>query len=141
MPADSVRVASRLYRALAARDRDGLLNLLAAGFRGYVTDGMPNGLGGIYEGAETMMRDCWAPILAAADVRPIPEEYLPVCDDRIVVLGRYRGTARLTGRPLSAAFAHILRIEDGQVRELVQVTDTARWQQALEPPPDPTERD
>jgi ketosteroid isomerase-like protein len=139
MPADSVQIASRLYQALAAHDRDALLAVLAASFRGRVTDGMPNGLGGTYEGAQTMMRDCWARVFAAIDVRPIPDEYLPVADDRVVVLGRYLGTARRTGRPLSAAFAHILRIEDGRVSELLQITDTARWQQALEPLPDPTD--
>jgi ketosteroid isomerase-like protein len=138
MPADSVQVASRLYQAFAAHDRDALLATLAGSFRGRVTDGMPNGLGGTYEGADAMLHDCWARVFAAVDVRPIAEEYLPVAEDRIVVLGRYVGTARETGRPLSAAFAHVLRIEGGRVSELVQITDTVRWQQALELAPDPT---
>jgi ketosteroid isomerase-like protein len=140
MTTENLRTAKRLYRALAAQDRHALLETLAANFRGRVSEGMPNGLGGVYEGAEAMLRDCWTPLLAAVDVQPVPEEYLPVCDGRIVVLGRYQGTARSAGRQrLSAAFAHVLRFEDGCVSELVQVTDTACWQQALGPPsPTPT---
>ena len=49
----------------------------------------------------------------------------------MVVLGRYEGTARGTGRPLSAAFARVLRIADGRVCKLVQITHTARWNDAL----------
>jgi len=96
---------------------------------------MPAEIGGGYEGAETMLRQCWARVFALADVHPVPEEYLPVDDDRMVVLGRYQGTARATGRQISAAFAHVLRFADGRVSELVQITDTARWHAALTPTP------
>jgi uncharacterized protein len=92
---------------------------------------MPEGLGGSYEGPEAMLRRCWAPVFALLDVRPVPDEYLPAGADRVVVIGRYLGTARPTGRPLSAAFAHVLRFADGLVTELVQITDTQRWHEAL----------
>ena len=36
-----------------------------------------------------------------------------------------------TGRPLSAAFARVLRIADGRVCKLVQITHAARWNDAL----------
>ena len=105
--------------------------MLIPGFRGVVSEGMPDGLGGTYDGAEAMLRECWARVFALLDLRPVPAEYLPVADDRMVVLGRYEGTARATGSPLSAAFAHVLRFADGRVCELVQITDTARWRDAL----------
>jgi 2-(1,2-epoxy-1,2-dihydrophenyl)acetyl-CoA isomerase len=78
-----------------------------------------------------MLNDCWASVFANFDVRPIPDEYLPVGPGRIVVIGNYVGAARRTRLPLHAAFAHILRIEDGRVTELVQITDTGRWRDAL----------
>jgi uncharacterized protein len=92
---------------------------------------MPEGLGGSYDGPEAMLRGCWARVFALLDVRPVPDEYLPAGGDRVVVIGRYLGTARATGRPLSAAFVHILRFADGLVTELVQITDTERWHEAL----------
>jgi 2-(1,2-epoxy-1,2-dihydrophenyl)acetyl-CoA isomerase len=52
----------------------------------------------------------------------------------MVVTGRYVGQARGTGRALDAAFAHVLRFAgDGRISELVQITDTARWHEALRP--------
>lgn len=49
----------------------------------------------------------------------------------MVVIGRYRGTVRATGAPIDAAFAHVLRVKDVRVSELVQITDTARWHDTL----------
>jgi hypothetical protein len=57
----------------------------------------------------------------------LAEEYLHTDTDRVVAVGAYRGTVRATGAPLDAAFAHLLRIDDGKIRELVQITDTASW--------------
>jgi ketosteroid isomerase-like protein len=40
------------------------------------------------------------------------------------------GAARASGRPLDAAFAHVLTIRDGRVASLEQITDTQRWHEA-----------
>lgn len=50
-----------------------------------------------------------------------------------MILGRYLGRSRETGRSHDAAFAHVLRFQDGAVSELIQITDTARWHEALRP--------
>jgi ketosteroid isomerase-like protein len=131
MSPDNLRAARRLYDAFGSQDPRALLAALAPGFRESVSDGMPEGLGGSYDGAEAMLRDCWARVFALLDVRPVPVEYLPAGGDRVVVIGRYLGTARATGRPLSAAFAHVIRLADGLLTELVQITDTERWHEAL----------
>jgi uncharacterized protein len=118
MPSDdNMWAVRRLYDAFNAQDAGALLAVLAPGFRGVVSDGMPDGLGGSYEGPETMLHDCWARVFALMGVRPVPDEYLPAGRDRIVVVGRYLGIARASGRPLSAAFAHVLRFADGLVTD------------------------
>ena len=136
LPGDTLRIAAELYQAFAAHDAKAMRGLLTTDFRGVVTDGMPRGLGGVYKGPDAMFRDCWGPVFKLVDVHPVPAEYLPVADDRMVVLGRYVGTARGTGRPLSAAFAHVLRFAGGRVSEIVQITDSARWHDALGPAED-----
>ncbi|MFF1820736.1 hypothetical protein ACFVWG_25745 [Kribbella sp. NPDC058245] len=45
-------------------------------------------------------------------------------DDRVIVLGYYRGRARTTNRPYQAAFAHDLTITDDLIARLTQITDT-----------------
>lgn len=127
----NLEAARRLYDAFGAHDARALLASLTEDFRGVVCDGMPDGLGGTYDGAQTMLRECWRRVFALVDVRAVPAEYLPIADDRVIVLGQYEGTARATGTSLSAAFAHTLSFTDGRVSELVQITDTGRWRDAL----------
>jgi ketosteroid isomerase-like protein len=130
-PTENLPIAHRLYEVIQAQDAKAMRGMLAPSFRGVACDGMPDALGGIYEGPEAMLRDCWGRVYARADVHPEPAEFLPVAPDRMIVIGRYVGTARASGRTLSAAFAHILRFADGQVTEIVQITDTGRWRDAL----------
>jgi 2-(1,2-epoxy-1,2-dihydrophenyl)acetyl-CoA isomerase len=130
---ENIRVARRLYKAFAEHDRDELVNTLTLNFHARIAEGMPEGLGGEYVGAETTLREVWARVFALFDVVPAPDELLPVGDNCVVVLGRYEGAARQTGRSLSAAFVHVLRVDEGRISELVQVTDTACWHQALDP--------
>lgn len=130
----NVEAARRLYAAFEAADAPALLEALDPGFRGVVAQGMPAGLGGTYEGAERMLRDCWGRVFQLLDTRPVPEEYLEVAgDERVVVLGRYSGRARASGLAHEASFAHVLRFREGRVAELVQITDTSRWHEALGP--------
>ena len=123
--------ARALYAAFEAADGPALLELLDPGFEAEVTAGLPDGWGGHYEGPEVMLRECWARVFARLDSHPVPSEYLEAGDGRIVVLGRYLGRARDTGRPHEAAFAHVLRFRDGRIRALVQITDSERWHDAL----------
>lgn len=57
---------------------------------------------------------------------------VPSGGDRVTAVGTYRGTARATGEPVEAAFAHILTIRDGRISELRQITDTVRWTPATQ---------
>jgi ketosteroid isomerase-like protein len=129
--AENLPIARRVYDVIQAHDAKAMRAMLAPSFRGVASDGMPDSLGGIYEGPEAMLRDCWGRVYARFEVHPEPEEFLPVAPDRVIVIGRYAGTARATGGALSAAFVHILRFADGQLTELVQITDTGRWRDAL----------
>lgn len=122
---------ARLYAAFAAADPSALLAALTPDFRGIVADGMPLDLGGTYQGPETMLSAVWGPTADRFDVIPVPEEYLATGGGRVVVVGRYRGTVRATGAEIDAAFAHLLRIRDDRIAELIQITDTARWHAAL----------
>jgi ketosteroid isomerase-like protein len=123
----NIEVSERLYAAFAARDGAALLSVLHPGFVGVVSAGMPLGLGGRHDGPETMLGEVWVPVQSAYDVAPVADELLPSKPDRVVAVGAYRGTVRATRVPVDAAFAHILRIDDGRVSELIQITDTASW--------------
>jgi ketosteroid isomerase-like protein len=123
----NTEVSKRLYAAFADHDGAGLVSVLHPEFVGVVSAGMPLGVGGRHYGPQAMLTEVWGPVFSNYDVAPVADEYLHTDADRVVAVGAYRGTLRATGAPVNAAFAHVLRIDDGKIRELVQITDTASW--------------
>jgi uncharacterized protein len=127
MPAPAA-VAKRLYAAFAGSDGRALFDVLTDDFVGTVSAGMPHGVGGTHAGPVDMIGGVWGRIASLYEMHVDPVEYLPVDDERVVVLGRYWGTARDGGSAVDAAFAHIITTRGDQVAALRQITDTARWQ-------------
>ncbi len=123
-------VARELYGAFERRDPKLLLDLLHPDFVGHVSEGMPGGWGGPHVGPEPMLTEVWAPAWRRFRVRPVPERIMRCDDGTVVVTGTYIGQPRHATSPLTAAFAHVLALRDGQVCELRQITDTQRWAQA-----------
>ena len=60
----------------------------------------------------------------------MPDEFLEAGDE-VVVLGRYRGTAKQTGKPLDVPFVHVWSLRDGKAWRFRQFLDTAGWVAAL----------
>ena len=120
-------VAKRFYEAIARSDADDLFALLTDDFVGEVSAGMPVDVGGTHEGAQKMIVDVWGRIDALYEMNVDPAEFLVVDDDRIVVIGRYRGSARDGETTVDAAFAHVITTRGERMAALQQITDTAQW--------------
>lgn len=120
-------VAGRLYEAFARTDANALFDLLTDDFVGVVSAGMPHGVGGDHHGPADMIAQVWGRVASIYDMHVEPVEYLPVDDDRVVVLGRYWGPARDGRSTVDAAFAHVIVTRDDRISALRQITDTARW--------------
>jgi uncharacterized protein len=122
-------VARELYGALERADRKLLLKLLHPDFVGHVSEGRPGGWAGRTWGRQRCSPRCGR-VWRRFGVRPVPERFLSCDDGTVVVTGTYVGQPPDAAPPLTAAFAHVLALRDGQVRELRQITDTRRWAQA-----------
>nr|WP_255413241.1 nuclear transport factor 2 family protein [Mycobacterium sp. 3519A] len=122
-----IATAQRLYDAMAHADGEALFGLLTDDFVGTVSAGMPHGVGGEHRGAADMIVSVWGRIATEYDIHVDPQEYLCVDDERVVVLGRYRGTARDGGSAVDATFAHVITTRGRRIAALQQITDTARW--------------
>lgn len=92
-------VAQRLYDAFAGTDGQALFDLLTDDFVGTVSTGMPHGVGGDHQGRIDMIADVWGRIASLYDMHVDPVEYLPVDDERVVVLGRYWGPPATAAHP------------------------------------------
>jgi 2-(1,2-epoxy-1,2-dihydrophenyl)acetyl-CoA isomerase len=127
-----VATAQRLYRALAAGDREALGALLHPAFIGHATEGLPLQMGGEHIGPEAMRTNLWWRIGRHYRVEAQPEEFRVLDDGRLFVSGRYRGESRASGNKLDAAFIHVIVFaEDGRIAGLDQLTDSAAWVEAL----------
>ena len=120
-------VAQRFYDAIARSDAEGLFALLTDDFVGTVSAGMPHGVGGEHRGPADMIACVWGRIDSLYDVHVDPVEYLVVDDERVVVIGRYWGSARDGVTSVDAAFAHVITTRAERMAALHQITDTARW--------------
>jgi ketosteroid isomerase-like protein len=121
----------RLYEALATGDAAAVAELLAPDFQGSIAPGMPLELGGPKDGMAAMRDDGWWAIGRAFSVRVKPEEWIPCADGRLLVIGRYVGRARASGRPFEAEVAHLWSAAGDRLTSVHQFTDTVMWRDAL----------
>jgi ketosteroid isomerase-like protein len=124
----------RLYEALVTGDRHAVEELLAPDFQGSIAPGMPFGLGGHKAGMVAMRDDGWWAIGREFSVRVEPDEWIPCADGRLLVVGRYVGRARSSGRAFEAEVAHLWSAAGGRLASVHQFTDTVMWKEALQPP-------
>ena len=120
------------YDAFERGDLDGALEPVSDDVVWEQAQGLPHG--GTYRGLaevrrnvfEPLDRDWWSEFSAEA------EELLDAGSD-VVVVGRYRGVAKATGKVLDVPFVHVWTFADGRATRFRQFLDTAGWNDALAP--------
>ena len=92
--------------------------------------GLPHG--GVYRGLEAVRRAIFDPLESEwwDDFQAEPDELLDA-GETVVVLGRYTGRAKATGKRLDVPFAHVWSFRDGKAVLFRQFLDTAGWVEAL----------
>ena len=133
----NLELVQRSYEAFARHDMDGVVADMDPAIEWHQAQGLPHG--GLYRGLDEVRRNVFDPLDAdwwdefSAD----PDELLDAGNE-IVVLGRYRGVAKRTGRVLDVPFVHVWTIREGKAVRFRQFLDTAGWVEALSPaPPSP----
>ncbi len=125
-----VPLVRRSYEAFARGDMDAVLADMHPEIEWHQAQGLPHG--GLYRGLDQVRanvfdpldRDWWSEF--SAD----PEEFLDAGGE-VVVLGRYRGVARETGRRLDVPFVHVWTLRDERAVRFRQFLDTRGWVDAL----------
>lgn len=127
-----VEIVQRSYEAFARKDLDGVMGDMAPDIRWEQAQGLPHG--GVYHGLDEVRRNIFEPLDAEwwAEFSADPDEFLDAGDD-VVVLGRYRGVAKGTGRRLDVPFVHVWTLREGRAVRFRQFLDTAGWVAALQP--------
>jgi ketosteroid isomerase-like protein len=120
------------YDAYDRRDVDGLLGVVAHNVAWHGPETLPwggtrHGADGVrtyFELLDEYVENGWGD----------PDEYLDA-GERIIVLGRLRGRARVSGTEFEARFAHVWDFQDGVAITFESIVDTAPVLAALEPRP------
>jgi len=127
-----IELVEQLYAALARGDRDRLLELLAPDFAAEFAAGMPVvDTGRQIRTAEEMIENAWWALGRVFRMRVEPTAWIQCAGGRLLVMGRYRGTVRSTGREFEANLVHLWTVREGRLAHLWHLTDTAVWAQAI----------
>lgn len=126
----AVDATRRSYEAFARGDMDGVVAEMHPEIEWHQAQGLPHG--GLYRGLEQVRRAVFDPLDEEwwDEFSAAPEEYLDAGSE-VVVLGRYRGAAKETGKPLDVPFVHVWTWRDGKAVRFRQFLDTAGWIDAL----------
>lgn len=118
----NVDIVESTYEAFARGDIPSVLDALHPDVIWTEMEGFPTG--GTYVGPERVLNEVIMPLGSDWEsFQAKPDEFLEA-DDRIVVLGRYTGTYKATGKGTSVPFAHVWTVRDGKIVKFVQYTDT-----------------
>ncbi len=119
-----------LYQAFARGDVPTVIGFLDANIAWTEAEGFP--YGGTYNGPNAVLEGVFMRLGTEWDgFAAIPAEFIDG-GDTIVVLGRYSGRYKATGKSFQADFAHVWKIRDGKAIRFVQYADTLLVHRALE---------
>ena len=128
--ASPTEIATRSYRAFVRDDLDAVLADMHPEIEWHQAQGLPHG--GLYRGLDEVRRNVFDPLDRDwwQEFVVEPEEFLE-SGAQVVVLGRYRGVAKETGKALDVPFVHVWTFRDGLAVRFRQFLDTAGWVEAL----------
>ena len=118
------------YAAFARDDLDGALAEFSADVLWEQAQGLPHG--GTYHGLAEVRRQLFEPLDRDWwSVFTVDTEQLLDAGADVVVIGRYRGVAKETGKRLDVPFVHVWTFVDDRAVRFRQFLDTAGWNDAL----------
>ena len=128
---DAIDLVKRSYDAFALGDLDGVLADMHPDIEWHQAQGLPHG--GRYRGVAEVRRNIFDPLDEEwwDEFSAVPDEFLDAGEE-VVVLGRYRGIAKGTGRELDVPFVHVWTVRDAKAVRFRQFLDTAGWVAALQ---------
>lgn len=124
MSQENVALVQAIYAAFETGDVPGVVARMSPDIVWNEAENFPYADRNPYLGPEAILTGVFARLGTEWEgFAAIPEEFLDA-GDTVVVLGRYQGTYRATGRALDAQLVHVWRVEDGKAVAFQQYTDT-----------------
>jgi ketosteroid isomerase-like protein len=127
----NVDIVKRSYDAFSRHDLDGVMGDMHPEIVWHQAQGLPHG--GTYHGLAEVKRNIFDPLDQDwwNDFTADPDEFLDA-GPNVVVVGRYRGISKETGKQLDVPFVHIWTLDGDKAIQFRQYLDTAGWVNALQ---------
>ena len=120
-----------VYDAFAKGDIPAVLDFLSPKIDWTEAEGFP--YGGTYVGPQSVLEGVFMRLGTEWEgFAAVPDEFIDG-GDTVVVLGKYSGTYKATGKSFQANFAHVWKVREGKAVRFVQYVDTLIVQKALQP--------
>ena len=119
----NVDVVREIYEAFDAGDVAGVIAHMRPDIVWNEAENYPYADGNPYRGTDSVL-SVVGRIAAEWDDFAIARHKLLDAGDHVVVLGRYRGTFKETGRAQNSQMVHVWRLADGKVATFQQYVDT-----------------
>jgi len=132
MSQENVALVEAIYAAFGTGDVPGVLARMSPDIVWNEAENFPYADRNPYVGPEAVLTGVFARIGEEWDGFTVVPEDLLDAGDSVVVLGRYTGTYKATGRTLDAQLVHVWRVEDGKVVRFQQYTDTLQTARVIE---------
>ena len=113
MPEQNAEIVVRFVEAFNARDVDAMVEMTAPDCE---IVAQRSKIEGAFTGPDAVRRWAESSYEWASDARFLVERVVPAEGDRIVVLGRQTGTARVGGAPFDVPLAVVVEVEAGRMK-------------------------
>ena len=120
-----------VYDAFAKGNVPGVLGFLSPDIAWTEAEGFP--YAGTYHGPDAVLSGVFMRLATEWDgFAAVPDEYIDG-GDTVVVLGKYSGKYKATGKTFVANFAHVWKIKEGKAAQFIQYADTLLVHRAVQP--------
>ncbi|MFZ2873751.1 MAG: nuclear transport factor 2 family protein [Phycisphaerales bacterium] len=120
----NVKTVRAIYDAFGRGDVPAVLGGFSPGIVWNEAENFRYADGNPYVGPEAVLHGVFARCAGEWDGFAVDVGEVLDAGDTVVVLGRYKGTFRATGRPQHTQFAHVWRLDGGKVTRFQQYADT-----------------
>jgi hypothetical protein len=125
--ADNVALVQDAYDGFAKGDVAPLLGILDENVEWNEAEHVTTWPGGPFRGPQATLEGVFGRIAQDFDGFRVDVNRISAAGDTVLVEGRYRATAKATGKPLDAQVVHVWDFQDGKVVTWQQYTDTWQW--------------
>jgi uncharacterized protein len=127
----NLNAVKAIYEAFAKGNIPAVLEALSRDIAWTEAEGFP--YGGTYHGPSAVLTGVFMRLGTEWEgFASVPDEFIDG-GDTVVVLGKYSGKYKATGKSVQANFAHVWKMQDGKAAQFIQYVDTLLVHRAVQP--------